>query len=111
MAMPRAIVGLGARQLARNTERKNHVFENRLPRQQLIEFLKYHHPVSARAFDLAAVDADDAFTRKQITTDRLEQGGLAATRGSEQHIAITALDPERDAMRRGYERGVLYRRV
>ena len=51
-ARPR--LGFLARQPARHQQRKHHVFQHRLPRQQLVELLEHHHAVGAGLGDLAA---------------------------------------------------------
>ncbi len=93
---------LGAEPAARD-ERKHHVLGHRLPRQQLVEFLEYHHPVGPRSRHDLAFETDPALDRIQVAADRLQQRRLAAARRAEQDEAVGLEDLEIDAIRRGDE--------
>src|SRR5262249_32301068 len=63
-----------------------------LPWQQLVEFLEHDHAVGAGAADRQPLEAHAAFGGRHVAADRLEQGRLAATGGTEQHEAVGAID-------------------
>ena len=54
-------------QRSRRFEREGDVLQNRLPRQQLIEFLEHHDAVRARLFDQLALQTDRKSTRFRCT--------------------------------------------
>lgn len=97
---PRPRLGLPARQPARHQQREHYVLQHGLPGQQLVELLEDHHPVGAGFRYLAARDPHLAFARLHVAADRLQQGRLAATGGTEQHEAVGAVDRKADPLGR-----------
>jgi len=94
--------GLAAH-LARGFQREDHVLLDRLPRQQLIEFLEYEYPVGARRADRQPLQPHAAFGRRHVAADRLEQGRLAASGRPEKHEPIRTVNVEADAIGGGDE--------
>ena len=93
----------GAGEPAARHQREHHVLGDRLPRQQLVEFLEHHHPVGTGPRHDLALQPDLALDRAHVAADRLQQRGLAAARRPEQDEAVGAEDLEIDAIRRGDE--------
>jgi hypothetical protein len=86
---------------AARDERKHHVLGDRLPRQELVEFLEHHHPVRAGLRHGLAFEPDLAFDRHQVTRrSPLSSVDLPHPDGPKQHEAVAAEHFEVDAIRR-----------
>ncbi|MCY1225075.1 hypothetical protein D9M72_372650 [compost metagenome] len=95
----RALGRFLAPQRARGEQREHHVLLHRLPRRQLVELLEHDDAVGARLRHAPAVEPDLALDRRDEPGHRLEQRGLAAARGPEQHEAVGGMHVEAHAVR------------
>ncbi|MBI3435705.1 MAG: hypothetical protein HY056_11615 [Proteobacteria bacterium] len=78
-------------------QRKHDVAEHRLPRQQLVEFLKNHHAVRSGPRYRDSGEPDLALDRHHEPGDGLEQRRLSAARRAENDVALAAMDLETHA--------------
>ena len=79
------------------------VLTHRLPGEELVEFLKHHHPVGAGAGDRVAPEGHRSFVRSHETGDTLEHGRLAAPRRSEKDEAVRREYLETDPIGRRHQ--------
>ncbi len=105
----RALGGLGAARAARGEQREHHVLAHRLPGRQLVELLEDDHAVRAGLRHRLPVQQDAPFAGRDEARDGLEQRGLAAARGAEQHQPLALMHVEAHAVRGAH--GTLRRAV
>src|SRR5438067_8677203 len=97
------LLGRPAFELPARAQREEDVLLHRLPGEELIELLEYHHPIGTGLLDDLAVQPDLALDGNEVTAHRLEQGRLSAARRAEHDEPVGARDLEADAIGGGDE--------